>query len=65
MNTYGIIYKLILQRTIKRTHIIKTHLMGKKIKDSLTTLKKHSYPKICGILKLKKFKELSKIDPRF
>jgi hypothetical protein len=39
--------------------------MGKKIKDSLTTLKKHSYPKICGILKLKKFKELSKIDPRF
>jgi hypothetical protein len=32
----------------------KTHLMGKKKKDInlLSTLKKHSYLKICGILKL-------------
>jgi len=30
------------------------NLMGgkKKDKDLLTTLKKHSYPKICGIVKL-------------
>ncbi len=33
----------------------------KKNKDILTTLKNHSYPAICQILKLKKFKELSKI----
>jgi hypothetical protein len=31
----------------------------------LTTLKKNSHFKICGILKLKKFKEISKIDPKF
>jgi hypothetical protein len=37
----------------------------KRIKDLLTTLKKHSYIKICGIVKLQKFKELSKIDPKF
>jgi hypothetical protein len=30
MNTYGIKQKSILQRTIKRTHTIKTHLIGKK-----------------------------------
>ncbi len=32
----------------------KSHLMGKKFKDKdlLTTLKKHSYPKIRGIVKL-------------
>ncbi len=45
----------------------KTHLMGKNKEDKklLATLKKHSYLKICGILKLSKFKELSKIDPKF
>jgi hypothetical protein len=36
---------------------------NKEDKDLLTTLKKHSYFKICGILKLQNFKELSKIDP--
>ncbi len=38
--------------------------MGKKLEDKnlLATQKKHSYPTICGALKLKKFKELSKID---
>jgi hypothetical protein len=30
VNTYGTKQKSILQRIIKRTHIIKTHLMGKK-----------------------------------
>jgi hypothetical protein len=34
-------------------------------KDLLATLPKHSYPKICGIVKLKKFKELSKIGLKF
>ncbi len=34
-------------------------------KDLLATLKKHSHPKICVVLKLKKFKELSKIDLEF
>jgi hypothetical protein len=29
----------------------------------LTTFKKQSYPKICGNLKLQKFKELSKFGP--
>jgi len=50
---------------LSKGHIIKTHLMGKnkEDKDLLTTLKKHSYLKICGILKLQNFKELSKIDP--
>jgi hypothetical protein len=45
----------------------KTHFMGKKLKDKdpLTTLKKHSYLKICGILTFKKFKKLSKIDIKF
>jgi hypothetical protein len=28
-------------------------------------LKKNSYPKTCGIIKLKKFKELFEIDPEF
>jgi hypothetical protein len=32
VNTYGIKHESILQRTIKRTHIIKTHLMGKKLR---------------------------------
>jgi hypothetical protein len=32
MNTYGIRQELILQWIIKRTHIIKTHLMGKKLR---------------------------------
>jgi hypothetical protein len=32
VNTYGIRHESILQRTIKRTHIIKTHLMGEKKK---------------------------------
>jgi hypothetical protein len=31
-NTYGIEQESILQRIIKRTHIIKTHLMGKKLR---------------------------------
>jgi hypothetical protein len=66
VNTYGIKHESILQRIIKRTHIIKTHLMGeKKDKDLLPTLLKHSYLKISGILKLQKIKELSKIDPKF
>ncbi len=45
----------------------KTHLMKKKKKDKdlLSTLKKHSNLKICGIVKLKKFKELSKIGSKF
>jgi hypothetical protein len=34
-------------------------------KDLLATLKKKSYPKICGILKLWKLKDLSKIDAKF
>jgi hypothetical protein len=36
------------------THIIKTKLMGKKKqdKDLFSTFKKHSYPKMCKILKL-------------
>jgi hypothetical protein len=44
----------ILQRTIKRTHIILKKLMGKKKenKDLLAVFKKHSYPKTCEILKL-------------
>jgi hypothetical protein len=29
VNTYDVKQRLILQRTIKRVHIIKTHLMGK------------------------------------
>jgi hypothetical protein len=37
----------------------------KKDKNLLTTLKKRSYFKIFGIIKLKKFKELSKIDLKF
>jgi hypothetical protein len=32
VNTYGVKLESILQRTIKKTHIIKTHLMGKKLK---------------------------------
>jgi hypothetical protein len=36
-----------------------------KRKLGLTTLKKNSCPKTCGIVKLKKFKKLSKIDPEF
>jgi hypothetical protein len=45
----------------------KSHFMGKNKEDKniLTRLKKHSYFKICGIVKLWKFKELSKIDPKF
>jgi hypothetical protein len=41
--------------------------MGKnyKDKDLLTTSKNQSYPKICGIVKLKKFKKLFKIDSQF
>jgi hypothetical protein len=34
----------------------------KKDKDLLMTLKKHSYLKICGVVKFLKFKKLSKID---
>jgi hypothetical protein len=49
------------------THIIK-HIWwekNKESKDLLNTLKKNSYPKICGIVKLKKFKKLFKIDLEF
>ncbi len=38
---------------------------NKEDKYLLATFRKHSYPKICEIQKLKKFKELSKIDPEF
>jgi hypothetical protein len=57
----------VLQRIIKRIHIIKHIWWKKNLKDKnlLTTLKKHSYLKIYGIVKLEKFKELSKIDPKF
>jgi hypothetical protein len=55
--------KSILQKIIKRTHIIIKIWWekNKENKDLLTTFKNHSYPKICEILKLQKFKELSKI----
>jgi len=45
----------------------KTHLMKNKIKGykPINHIKKHSYLKICQIIKLKKFKELSKIDSKF
>jgi hypothetical protein len=41
--------------------------MGKNKEDKklLATLEKHSYLKICGILKLSKFKELSKLIQNF
>jgi hypothetical protein len=50
---------------LSKGHIIK-HIWrekNKEDKDLLTTLKNNSYPKICGILKLQNFKEVSKIDP--
>jgi hypothetical protein len=37
----------------------------KEDKNLLATFKKHSCPKIWEIQKIKKFKELSKIDPKF
>jgi len=45
-------YESILQKTIKKTCCC-SHLMGRnwEDKDILITLKKHSYPKICEILK--------------
>jgi hypothetical protein len=41
--------------------------VGKKLRKlkPIIYIQKHSYPKICGILKLKKLIELSKIDPKF
>jgi hypothetical protein len=38
---------------------------NKEVKELLTTFKRHSYLKIDGILKLKKFKELFKMDLEF
>jgi hypothetical protein len=38
---------------------------NKKNKNLFDTFKKHSYPKTCWNLKLQKFKNLSKIDPKF
>jgi hypothetical protein len=32
VSTYDVKQELISQRTIKRTHIIKTHLMGEKLR---------------------------------
>jgi hypothetical protein len=48
-------------------HIIKQNWLPKKKKDKdlVATSKNHAYPKICGIWKLWKFKELSKIDLEF
>ncbi len=42
----------IFQMTIKRTHTIKNNgwEKHKENKNPLATLKKHSYPRICGIL---------------
>jgi hypothetical protein len=59
--------KSILQRIIKRIHIIIKNRweLFLKHKHILLTFKKHSYPKICGIVKLYKFKELYKIDLEF
>jgi hypothetical protein len=52
---------------IKRTHIILKFSWGgeKKDKDLLATFKKHLYPKICGILKLKNSKNFPRIYPKF
>jgi hypothetical protein len=49
--------------TIKRTHIIKQNSweINSEDKDLLATFKKHSYPKICGNLKLYKFKKNPKL----
>jgi hypothetical protein len=49
------------------THIIK-HIWwekNKESKDLLITFTKKTHAIICGIVKLKKFKKLFKIDPEF
>jgi hypothetical protein len=53
----------ILQRIIKRIHLIFKKSLKKNINDKnmLATFKKLSYFLKCGILKLKKFKECFKI----
>jgi hypothetical protein len=60
VNTYGVKYESILQKTIKRIHIIKHIWWGKKKEDKnlLATLKKHSYLKICEILKFENSKKI-------
>jgi hypothetical protein len=50
-------HESILRRTIKMTYIIYKKLMGNFLEDK-NLLKKHSYLKICGILKLLKLKEI-------
>jgi hypothetical protein len=59
--------EIILQRTIKKIPILKKIITEKKIDDMnmLTTLKKHSYLKKCGILKFYKFNECFNITSKF